>query len=33
MSDSAQRKRFFGDGCTFFTDNRVKVYRNSLMTQ
>jgi hypothetical protein len=32
MSESAQRKRFFGDGCTFCTDRRVKVYRNSLMT-
>jgi hypothetical protein len=33
MGDTAQRKRFFGDGCTFCTDSRVKVYRNSLMTQ
>jgi hypothetical protein len=34
MGDTAQRKRFYGDGCTFCTDNRVKVlYRNSLMTQ
>jgi hypothetical protein len=32
MGDTAQRKRFFGDGCTFCTDSRVKVYRNSLMT-
>jgi hypothetical protein len=33
MGDTAHRKRFFGDGCTFCTDSRVKVYRNSLMTQ
>jgi hypothetical protein len=33
MGDTAQRKRFFGDGCTFCTDSRVKVYRNSLMSQ
>lgn len=33
MADTAQRKRFFGDSCTFCTDSRVKVYRNSLMTQ
>ncbi len=33
MGDSAQRKRFFGDNCTFCTDSRVKVYRNPLMTQ
>ena len=33
MGDSAQRKRFFGDSCTFCTDSRVKVYRNSLMTE
>jgi hypothetical protein len=33
MGDTAQRKRFFGDNCTFCTDSRVKVYRNSLMTQ
>ncbi len=32
MGDTAQRKRLFGDSCTFFTDSRVKVYRNSLMT-
>ena len=33
MGDSAQRKRFFGDSCTFCTDNRVKVlYRNDLMS-
>jgi hypothetical protein len=33
MNDTAQRKRFFGASCTFCTDTRVKVYRNSLMTQ
>jgi hypothetical protein len=33
MGDTAQRKRFFGDACTFCTDSRVKVYRNDLMTQ
>jgi hypothetical protein len=33
MGDTAQRKRFFGDSCTFCTDSRVKVYRNSLMNQ
>jgi hypothetical protein len=34
MGDTAQRKRFYGDGCTFCTDSRVKVlYRNSLMSQ
>ena len=33
MGDTAQRKRFFGDSCTFCTDSRVKVFRNSLMTQ
>ncbi len=32
MGDTAQRKRFYGDGCTFCTDSRVKVFRNSLMT-
>jgi hypothetical protein len=32
MGDTAQKKRFFGEGCTFCTDSRVKVYRNSLMT-
>jgi dienelactone hydrolase len=33
MGDTAQRKRFYGDGCTFCTDNRVKVlYRNDLMS-
>jgi hypothetical protein len=34
MGDTAQRKRFFGDGCTFCTDSRAKVlYRSPLMTQ
>ena len=34
MGDTAQRKRFYGDNCTFCTDNRVKVlYRNDLMSQ
>ncbi len=34
MGDTAQRKRFYGEGCTFCTDKRVKVlYRNDLMTQ
>jgi hypothetical protein len=34
MGDTAQRKRFFGDGCTFCTDNRVQVvYRNDLMSK
>lgn len=34
MGDTAQRKRFYGDGCTFCTDSRVKVlYRNTLMSQ
>jgi hypothetical protein len=32
MGDTAQRKRFYGDGCTFCSDSRVKVSRNSLMT-
>jgi hypothetical protein len=34
MGDTAQRKRFYGDGCTFCTDSRVKVlFRNDLMSQ
>jgi hypothetical protein len=34
MGDTAQKKRFFGDGCTFCTDSRAKVlYRSPLMTQ
>jgi hypothetical protein len=33
MGDTANRKYFYGSGCTFCTDNRVKVEQNSLMTQ
>jgi hypothetical protein len=33
MDDTANRKFFYGSGCTFCKDNRVKVEQNSLMTQ
>ncbi len=33
MNDTANRKYFFGSNCTFCSDSRVKVERNSLMTQ
>ena len=33
MGDTANRKYFYGSGCTFCTDSRVKVEQNSLMTQ
>ncbi|HET9957710.1 MAG TPA: hypothetical protein VFQ61_24600 [Polyangiaceae bacterium] len=33
MGDTENRKRFYGQNCTFCTDNRVKVEQNSLMTQ
>ena len=33
MGDTENRKRFYGASCTFCTDNRVQVERNSLMTQ
>jgi hypothetical protein len=33
MGDTESRKRFYGSGCTFCSDSRVKAERNSLMTQ
>jgi hypothetical protein len=33
MNDTANRKYFYGSNCTFCSDSRVKVERNSLMTQ
>jgi hypothetical protein len=33
MGDTANRKYFYGANCTFCTDNRVQVERNSLMMQ
>ena len=33
MGDTANRKYFYGASCTLCTDNRLKVTRNSLMTQ
>jgi hypothetical protein len=33
MGDTANRKYFYGPGCTFCTDNRVQVEQNSLMAQ
>ncbi len=33
MGDTANRKYFYGSSCTFCTDSRVQVERNSLMTQ
>jgi hypothetical protein len=33
MNDTANRKYFYGANCTFCSDSRVKVERNSLMTQ
>ena len=33
MNDTANRKYFYGSNCTFCTDSRVQVERNSLMTQ
>jgi hypothetical protein len=33
MNDTANRKYFYGSSCTFCSDSRVKVERNSLMTQ
>jgi hypothetical protein len=33
MGDTANRAMFYGASCTFCTDNRVEVERNSLMTQ
>jgi len=33
MNDTANRKYFYGSGCTFCTDSRVQVAQNSLMAQ
>lgn len=33
MNDTANRKFFYGSGCTFCTDNRVEAEQNSLMAQ
>jgi hypothetical protein len=33
MNDTANRKYFYGSGCTFCKDSRVKAEQNSLMTQ
>lgn len=33
MGDAENRKRFYGPSCTFCTDSRAKVGRNTLMTQ
>ena len=33
MDDTANRKYFYGAGCTFCTDSRVEVEQNSLMAQ
>jgi len=33
MGDTANRKYFYGPGCTFCTDSRVKVEQNSLIAQ
>jgi hypothetical protein len=33
MGDTANRKYFYGSGCTFCTDSRVQVEQNSLMAQ
>jgi hypothetical protein len=33
MGDTASRKYFYGSGCTFCTDSRVKVEQNSLIAQ
>ncbi len=33
MGDTANRKYFYGSGCTFCTDSRVKVEQNSLIAQ
>jgi hypothetical protein len=33
MNDTANRKYFYGPNCTFCTDSRVVVKRNSLMNQ
>ena len=33
MGDTANRKYFYGANCTFCTDSRVQVEKNSLMTQ
>jgi dienelactone hydrolase len=33
MGDAENRKRFYGSGCTFCADSRVKVEQNSFMTQ
>jgi dienelactone hydrolase len=33
MNDTANRKYFYGPGCTFCTDDRVQAEQNSLMTQ
>ncbi len=33
MGDTESRKRFYGSGCTFCSDSRVKVERNTLMSQ
>jgi hypothetical protein len=33
MGDTANRKYFYGAGCTLCTDNRVTVMKNSLLTQ
>lgn len=33
MNDTANRKYFYGPNCTFCTDRRVKVERNSLMNE
>jgi hypothetical protein len=31
MNDTANRKYFYGDGCSFCNDNRVEAEQNSLM--
>lgn len=33
MNDTANRKYFYGSGCSFCTDNRVEAEQNSLMAQ
>lgn len=33
MGDTANRKYFYGSGCTFCSDNRVQVAQNSLMAE
>jgi hypothetical protein len=33
MNDTANRSYFYGDDCSFCSDNRVEVEQNSLMAQ